>query len=239
MAIDVHCHHDRGMSEPLLHDLGRQFLPAVDLPVDAPAGIEVAKRVKAVFRTPVCRGDAGGDQRRAKPAMHDVGMVFDVATSGRKDEPFLALGADWRRIHRDGARPLPLTKRVDDDRRQGDRPLARFGLGLADSAVAIGALPDVQLPFLKVDVGPAKTTKLRGSETAEDRGQQDRPPAARSCLHNGLDLLAGGNVYSDLELALLAPLCPSLRPAMPCLAKLANDVARYETTLLRIAQQRR
>ena len=56
------------------------------------------------------------------------------------------------------------------------------------------------------DVGPAQTTKLRSPQAGEDRRQENRPPAALSCLHNGLGLLPCGNVEPDLELALLAAL---------------------------------
>ena len=55
---------------------------------------------------------------------------------------------------------LPFPQRVDDDRRQRDRPLAGVRLRLADRAVAVGALPDVKLALLKVDVGPAQPAKL-------------------------------------------------------------------------------
>ena len=93
----------------------------------------MAKGMKAEFRTPVCRGDAGADQRRPKTAVHDIGVVFDVPSAGRKDKPKIAI--------RTGKPPFP--QRIDDDRRQRDRSLAGFRLGLADGAVAVCALADV------------------------------------------------------------------------------------------------
>lgn len=58
---------------------------------------------------------------------------------------------------------------------------AGLRLGLTDGAVAVCALPNMKLPLLKVDVGPAESSKLRSPETGEHRRQQigrQRPLAA-------------------------------------------------------------
>ena len=69
MAVDVGGHLDRGVTEPRLHQLERQFEPAVDAAVDAPRGVEVAQRVQAlVFRAAMLIDDTGGDLRRMKAA---------------------------------------------------------------------------------------------------------------------------------------------------------------------------
>ena len=47
MAITVGRHLNRGVAQAGLHDLERQFEPAVDFPVDAPRRIEVAQRVES------------------------------------------------------------------------------------------------------------------------------------------------------------------------------------------------
>ena len=58
MPVGVHGHDNRGMSKSLLHDLGRQALPAAIHRVDAPGRIEVTQRVQAgVFRVTVGVGE--------------------------------------------------------------------------------------------------------------------------------------------------------------------------------------
>src|SRR5262245_18071654 len=59
VPIDIEGHRDRGVPEPLLHHLRRQFEPAIDLPVDAPGSIEVSQGMEVIFRFPVGVGDSG------------------------------------------------------------------------------------------------------------------------------------------------------------------------------------
>jgi hypothetical protein len=60
VAVGVSRDDDRGVAEALLDDLGRQLEPAVDPPVDAPAGVEVPHRVQPrVLAFPARGHDAG------------------------------------------------------------------------------------------------------------------------------------------------------------------------------------
>ena len=54
VAVGVRRHLDRGVTEPRLHHLERQLEPAVDAPVDAPGGVEVAEAVQAGILGPPC-----------------------------------------------------------------------------------------------------------------------------------------------------------------------------------------
>src|SRR4051812_33509380 len=72
VAVGVRRHLDRGVTESGLHQLERQFEPAVDAAVDAPRGVEVAEPVQAlVFRTAVPIDDAGGDLRWMEAVLDD------------------------------------------------------------------------------------------------------------------------------------------------------------------------
>src|ERR1700734_2426520 len=138
--------------------------------------------------------------------MYDVGGRLGIASACRKNEPEIALGAG----------ELPFPQHVAHVWRQGDCPFSGLGLGLADRAITIRALPDVQLPPLKVEIGPTQPTKLRGPQTGEDRRQQDRSPAPPRGPHDGPDLVQGGNIDAALELPPLALL------RLPLLAPLAT-----------------
>ena len=81
------------MAEPRLHQLERQFEPAVNAPVDAPRGVEVAQAVQAlVFCTAVLVDDTGGDLRRMESALDDRVAVLDAAADVGEDQDKLALG---------------------------------------------------------------------------------------------------------------------------------------------------
>ena len=85
---------------------------------------------------------------------------------------------------------------------------------------------------------PAEAAKFRSPKAGEDRGQEQRPPAALSGLYDGFDLFAGRNVYADLELATLAFLGLALSAPTPRPSKVADDVSGDKTSLLSVAQQR-
>src|SRR5438552_18980377 len=62
------------MAEPALHQLERQFEPAVDAPVDAPRCIEVAQRMQAsVLRSPVPIGNFGQASFHSRSAFTTIG----------------------------------------------------------------------------------------------------------------------------------------------------------------------
>ena len=108
----------------------------------------------------------------------------------------------------------------------GTVALAGFGLGVPDRAVAIGALADVKFALLKVDVGPAQTTKLRSPKAGEDRGQQigrQRPLAAST-----MALISSRVGMSTPILSLPFWRRSALRSAPRCAGptKIADDVAR-------------
>ena len=87
MAVGVRRHLDRGVTEPRLHQLERQLEPAVDAPVDAPRGIEVAQAVQAlVFGAAVLVDDTGRDLRRMEAALDDRVAVLDAAAAVGEDE---------------------------------------------------------------------------------------------------------------------------------------------------------
>ena len=81
-------------------------------------------------------------------------MVLDPAAACREHKAAIALRAS----------ELPLPQRVENHRRQGNRALAGFGLRLADRAVAVGALADVKLPLVEVDVLPSEARAARRRE---------------------------------------------------------------------------
>ena len=134
MAVAVCRHLHRGVTEPGLHHLERQFEPAIDPPVDAPGGIEMPQAVQAgVFRLARCCDDAGGNLRRMEAAIDDVGMAFDTAAAVGEDEPELALWAGelrspatcstpWAAVARCARRPPTWAGRFCcNDRRAGGR----------------------------------------------------------------------------------------------------------------------
>jgi hypothetical protein len=47
VSVRVHRHDDRGVPEPLLHDLRRQFKASVCFSIDAPRRIEVSEGMQA------------------------------------------------------------------------------------------------------------------------------------------------------------------------------------------------
>src|SRR5271166_5658668 len=96
----------------------------------------------------------------------------------------------------------------------------------------------MKLALLKIDVFPTQAAELRSAQAGEDRGQEQRPPAALSGPDNGLNLFPRRNVDANLELASLATLGLPLGAPAAGLSKVAHDVARDEAALLRIAQQR-
>jgi hypothetical protein len=54
VAVGVRRHLNRGVAEACLHYLERKLEPAIDAPVDAPGGIEVAEAMEAgIFRLAV------------------------------------------------------------------------------------------------------------------------------------------------------------------------------------------
>src|SRR5262249_61054174 len=63
MAVAVRGDLDRGVPKTGRHHLEREFESAVDAAVNAPAGVEVAQRVKAVFWLAAGGGDSGLDLR--------------------------------------------------------------------------------------------------------------------------------------------------------------------------------
>jgi hypothetical protein len=85
---------------------------------------------------------------------------LDVAMPGRENEVELACRA----------LQLPLAKRVEHHGRQGNGPLARFRLRRADRAVTIGALANVKLALLEIDVLPTKGAKLGSAKAPAGLG---------------------------------------------------------------------
>src|SRR5262249_55641601 len=60
VPVAVGRHLNRAMTKARLHHLEREFEAAIDAPVDAPAGVEMAQRVQAwIFCLPMFGDDAG------------------------------------------------------------------------------------------------------------------------------------------------------------------------------------
>ena len=169
MAVDVRRHLDGGVPEPRLHHLERQFEAAVDAAVDAPRRVEVPQAVQAgVLRLAAAVTTPAAICAGMQAAVDDVGEVLDVAGAVREDEIKLALRA---------GEPL-LPQRVHHHRRQRHGALAGFRLGRADGVKTIGALADVQIAALEIDILPAQAAQFGRAQAGEDRRQQQRPPAA-------------------------------------------------------------
>src|SRR5262249_27899753 len=80
MPVHIRRHLDRGVAEPCLHHLQRQFEAPVGAPVDAPRSIEVAQAMQAaVFRAAVPIDDTGGNLCRTKTALDDAVAMIDAA----------------------------------------------------------------------------------------------------------------------------------------------------------------
>jgi len=136
MPVHVRRHLDRGVAEPGLHHLQRQFEPAVGTAIDAPRGVEVAQAMQAgILRAPVLIDDTGGNLRRMEATLDDGVAVINAALAVGKGEAEFAVGA----------RELVLAQRGDHHRRQRHRALARLRLRPPDRAVPIGALANVKL----------------------------------------------------------------------------------------------
>src|SRR5262249_27437663 len=160
---------DRGMAETRLHHLERQFEPAIGAPVNAPRGVEVAQTVQAaVFRAAIGLHHTGRNLRGMKAALDNAVPMIDAALAVGEGAAEGAVGAG----------EAMLAQRRQDQRRQWDRALARGRFRPADLTVAISALADMEDSAFKLNVRPPQAAKLRGAQAGEDRGQQQRPPAA-------------------------------------------------------------
>src|SRR5208337_3503046 len=107
----------------------------------------------AILPLPLDRHACGNLSRR-QPALDQVLMMLDQAAARREHKSFVALGAS----------KLPLAKRVEHHRRQGNRALAGLRLRLPDRAVAVGALADVKLALIEVDVVPTQAAQFRSPQ---------------------------------------------------------------------------
>ena len=111
----------------------------------------MAQAVQAlVFGTAMLIDNAGGDLRRMKSKFNDHVAVFDAAAAVGKYDVLIVPWTD---------EPV-LAQCGDDHRRQWHRALARLRLRPPDLAVAIGALADVKLAALEVDVLPSQAAQL-------------------------------------------------------------------------------
>src|SRR5262249_2405541 len=162
MRVAVRSQRDGRMPEPLLHQLERQFQPAVLLLVDAPRSEEMSEAMQAgVFWPAILGHDASGDLRREEPARENVLIDRDRAAPRREREAEFTLRA---------LQP-PLAQLAGQRWRQRHRPLALAALGPAYRAKAVGSLPNVQLALLEVDVLPTKPSQFRSAQPRADRGQ--------------------------------------------------------------------
>src|SRR6266487_57235 len=243
MAVAIHGHDDRRVTEALLHHLGRQFQAAIRSAVDAPRREEMAHRVQSGVSRAHDRlalrierdlamsvlhnvRDAGRDLDRPQAALDDVTVVLDVPCAVRKHEVKLSIRTF----------ELPFAQDVEHRRRNRDCALAGLALRLADVIEAIGALSDVKLAFLEIDVRPAQAAKLAGAQAAEGGHKEQWSPVALRGRQYRLDLRRRRNVDPDLELPALSTLCLALLAATAAGPEIADDVVRDQATFLRVGE---
>ena len=159
MTVAVCRHLHRSVSEPGLDHLERQFEPAINAAIDAPARIKVPQAVQAgVFRFAICRDYAGGNLRRDKAAVDNIGVALDTAD---------AIGKFAFR-----ASEFPFPKRIHQHRRQRDGALGGSRFKRPHYPVVVGALAHMELVALEIDIGPTKSAQFRSAQAGEDRSQQ-------------------------------------------------------------------
>ena len=152
VAVTIQGHYNRSVAEPLLHDLGRQLKSAVGAPVDTPAGIEVPQCVQSgVLRLAAFIGNAGRALQRDQYPVNDVGMALDATDTIGEYQPGITLRAS----------EPPFLKSRKHKRAERDCPLRRLRFRLANDAIPVRALPDLQFAAPEIDVLPTQTTKLR------------------------------------------------------------------------------
>src|SRR5258708_1565867 len=150
------------MPQALLDDLGGRLEAAVFLPIDAPAGDEMADRAHAgVLRPP---------DWIAVPAEHHLaGLILDDVTDSRRDLRRDKAAADHvpERLHlagtvgEDEPEPAlgtgqpPLAQRAEHRRRQWYGAIAGLGLGCVDLVVPIGALLHMDFGLGEVHIRPS------------------------------------------------------------------------------------
>src|SRR5215467_11232597 len=76
------------------------------------------------------------------------------------------------------------------------------GRSVMSVPTATGPLPDVDQAIVQVDVLPNEPAQFTGPQAAEQRHQDQRPPAPRDARHDGAGLVQGRDVHPDLKLAL-------------------------------------
>jgi len=106
-----------------------------------------------------------------------------------------------------------------------------FRLWGADFLVGVSTLGNVQFPLFEINVSPPEAAQLARSQSGEDCGQEERAPPALGGLNDGFDLVGGGDIDADLELALLTPIRAAFLAAFPARGKIAHHVASYLVAL--------
>jgi hypothetical protein len=77
MAVAIRGYLDRGMAEPALHHLQRQFEATIDAPVDAPRRVEVAQSVQShILRLARLGSNISRDLDGVQPALEEIVMLI-------------------------------------------------------------------------------------------------------------------------------------------------------------------
>src|SRR5205823_3630159 len=102
----------------------------------------------------------------------DGRKMLNLAAHARKD---VMLGlVRLSHFRHEGARifELPFPQRVAHQGSKWNCALRRFRFELADRAIAIGALMNMQLAAMQIDILPAQTAELRGAQAGESGRDQ-------------------------------------------------------------------
>src|SRR5262245_4228324 len=151
MAVAVRGDLDRGVPKTGRHHLEREFESAVDAAVNAPAGVEVAQRVKAVFWLAAGGDDSGLDLRRCQHALPQARVIDWLVVAGAEHQSLRGAGQapGPQRIHYHGA--------------ERDGALSRPRFRPAEHAVAVRPLPNPELSALEIDFVPGQAAQLAGA----------------------------------------------------------------------------
>src|SRR5437763_647185 len=82
--------------------------------------------------------------------------------------------------------------------------MARLRFGRAHRVVSVGALRDMNLVFLEIDITPNETAQLAGAHAGKSRCQKQRAEVWLAMVSYTTDLLFGRNVDTDFRSWLVA-----------------------------------
>src|SRR5438874_1289973 len=108
--------------------------------------------------------------------------------------------------------------------------MAGFRLGRAHRVVSVGALRDVNLVFLEIDIAPNETTQLTGTHAGKGGCQKQRAEVWFAVVSDTSHLFFRRYVYTDFRSWLVA--------VVHFDGDGLSDILRDKTTALRVFNQR-